>query len=152
MLTKRTLALLIAAPLAAGTATYAAAQGDHPSAKDTAGDLGGDPSARPWLQKFDRNGDGKLDDAERAQMKAALAAKRAERQKERLAKYDANQDGTLDDTERTAMRDDRLTERFQAMDANHDGTLTLEEFKTGAQAGHHRHGRRHHARTHGTTR
>lgn len=137
MLTKLKLALLIAAPLVAGATTYAVAQGDGPTRKEL-------------IQKFDQNGDGKLDDAERAQMKAAFAAKRAEYQKEMLAKYDTNKDGKLDDAERKVMRDERLTERFQAMDKDGDGKLTLEEWKTGAGAKHgfHRHGRHGHGHPH----
>jgi hypothetical protein len=134
MLTKLKLALLIAAPLA-GVATFAAAQ-------DTAS---GPPARHQQLQKFDQNGDGELDDAERAQMKAAFEAKRGERKKEMLAKYDTNQDGKLDATERQVMRDAKLTERFQTMDKNADGKLTLDEFKAGAgKAGLHRHGRHGH--------
>jgi len=138
MLTKYKLALFIAAPLVAGAATYAAAQGDGPARKD-------------MIQKFDANGDGKLDDAERAQMRAAVEAKRAERHKEMLARYDTNKDGTLDKAERTAMRDAKLTERFQAMDKNGDGKLTIDEFKAGgfAKGGFHQHGRHGHGRTHG---
>jgi Ca2+-binding EF-hand superfamily protein len=136
MLTKLKLALLISAPLVAGATTYAMAQGDGPP--------------RELVQKFDTNGDGKLDDTERAAMKAAFEAKRAERHKEMLARFDTNKDGKLDDAERAAMRDARLTERFQAMDANKDGKLTLDEFKSGAaKAGGLRHGRHGHARTHG---
>src|SRR5262245_8371179 len=100
MLTKLTLALLIAAPLA-GAATYAVADGGS-----------GSPARAELLQKFDKNGDGKLDDAERAAMKAAFAARRAEQKKEMLTKYDTNKDGVLDDAERAAMRDTKLTERF----------------------------------------
>jgi hypothetical protein len=138
MLTKLKLALLIAAPLVAGATTYAVAEGDAPARKDL-------------IQKFDQNGDGKLDDAERAQMKAAFEAKRAERQKAMLAKYDTNKDGKLDDAERKAMRDDKLSTRFQAMDKDGDGKLSLAEFKAGAGAkgGFHRHGRHGHGRTRG---
>src|ERR1041384_3309144 len=91
MLTKLKLAMLISAPLLAGATTYALAQGDGPK--------------QELLQKFDKNGDGKLDDAERADMKAAFAAKRAEHHKEMLTQYDTNKDGKLDDAERAAMRD-----------------------------------------------
>ena len=137
MLTKLKLALLIAAPLVAGATTYAVAQGDGPTRKEL-------------IQKFDKNGDGKLDDAERAQMKAAFEAKRAEHHKEMLAKYDTNKDGKLDAAEKKVMRDAKLTERFQAMDKDGDGKLTLDEFKAGAGAkqGFHRHGRHGHGHPH----
>jgi Ca2+-binding EF-hand superfamily protein len=134
MLTKLKLAMLISAPLVAGATTYA---------------LAGDSPTKPELiQKFDKNGDGKLDDAERADMRAAFAAKRTERHKEMLARFDTNKDGKLDDAERAAMRDSLAAERFKALDKNGDGVLSLDEFKAGAQ-GMHRHGRHGHTRTHG---
>lgn len=138
MLTKLKLALFIAAPLVAGATTYAVAQGDGAAQKDR-------------MQKFDKNADGTLDAAERADMKAAFEAKRAAHKQEALAKYDTNKDGTLDPAERKVMRDGKLTERFQALDKNGDGKLSLDEFKTGAEAkgGFHRHGRHGHGRTHG---
>jgi hypothetical protein len=138
MLTKLKLAVLVTAPLVAGATSYALADGDGPARKE-------------MIQKFDKNADGKLDDAERADMKAAFEARRAEHHKDMLAKYDANHDGKLDDAERAAMRDARLTERFRAMDQNGDGKVTLDEFKAAAPAkdGFHRHGRRGHGRSHG---
>jgi Ca2+-binding EF-hand superfamily protein len=79
-------------------------------------------------------------------MKAAFAAKRAERKQEMLARFDLNKDGALDKTERAAMRDTLLTERFQKLDTNGDGTLSLDEFKAGTKLGprHARFGHRHH--------
>lgn len=138
MLTKLKLALLISAPLVAGAATYAAAQGSA-------------PSRQTLIQKFDKNGDGVLDDAERADMKAAFAAKRAAHRQAMLDKYDTNQDGKLEPAERTAMRSDLLTQRFQKMDVNGDGVISLDEFKTGAKMGqrHGRFGHRHHRAGHG---
>ena len=134
MLTKLKLAMLISAPLIAGAATYAAAQGSA-------------PSRETLIQKFDKDGNGVLDDAERADMKAAFAAKRAAHRQAMLDKYDTDQDGKLEPAERAAMRDDLLTRRFQKMDTNGDGMISLDEFKAGARVQGHRHGRfghRHH--------
>jgi hypothetical protein len=134
MMTKFKLALLLAAPLVGGIATYAAA--DNTAA--------GNGRHEALTQKFDTNGDGVLDDAERAKMKEAFAAKRAARKQAMLAKYDTNKDGKLEKTERVAMADDLAAKRFAALDKNGDGKLTLDEFKAGAEArATHMH-RRHH--------
>ena len=136
MLTKLKLALFVSAPLVAGATTYAVAGGhsaDHEAMK----------------QKFDQNADGQLDDAERAQMKAAFEARRAERRAAMLAKFDRNHDGTLDDAERAAMRDAKLAERFARLDANGDGKISLDEFKAGAAKGGFHHGRHGHGRSRG---
>ena len=55
------------------------------------------------LQKFDTNGDGKLDANERAAMKQARAA--------RIKAYDTNGDGKLDANEKAAMRASRKAAR-----------------------------------------
>ena len=94
------------------------------------------------LAKYDTNGDGTLDDAERKAAQAHREAKRQARHAEMLAQYDSNRDGTLDETERQAMRRDRIDQAFARLDTNHDGALTREEFGAGAKAfrghGHHR--------------
>lgn len=56
------------------------------------------------LKKYDANGDGKLDDTEKAALKADRKAKCEARKAEMLKKYDANGDGTLDDTEKATMK------------------------------------------------
>lgn len=58
------------------------------------------------LKKYDKNGNGKLDEDERAAMKKD--------REEELKKYDKNGDGKLDETEKAAMREDlkkKLEER-----------------------------------------
>ncbi len=136
MLTKLKLALLISLPLAAGATSLALAQStEAPHQK--------------MIEKFDLDHDGKLDDAERGQMKAAFEAKRTERKAEALAKFDLNKDGKLDDSERAAMRDARLSDRFKSMDTNGDGKLSIDEFKAGAGKGGFHHGRHCHGRTRG---
>lgn len=128
---KLKLALVTSALAIGGLAGFAGAKGFHG---------GGDRAA--MKEKFDTNKDGTLDAAEKAKLKEAFGAMRAQRKAEVLAKFDANKDGQLDDAERTAMRDTRIAERFTKLDANADGKLTLDEFKAGQAQGHGRHGRR----------
>ena len=67
------------------------------------------------LEKYDKNHDGKLDDAERAELQKDREAARKERQAEMLKKYDKNGDGKLDDTERAAAREEyRLKQQAAA--------------------------------------
>lgn len=73
--------------------------------------------AEELLKRYDRNGDGKLDDDERADAKDAMMKEQSERQRLRAAAmpggaeafrtrmielFDANKDGRLDDDERAA--------------------------------------------------
>lgn len=85
------------------------------------------------LKRFDTNGDGKLDDQEKAAAKAAGQKRRAEaggKARGRLLdRYDKNHDGRLDDTERAAALADfearpRVIKQF---DKNGDGVLNAEE-------------------------
>jgi len=60
------------------------------------------------FKKYDKNGDGKLDEEERA-------ALQKERQQEMLKKYDKNSDGKIDETERQAVQEDRKKQREEAL-------------------------------------
>jgi len=57
------------------------------------------------LQKYDANGNGQLDESEKAKIKADEAA-RIEKYRQELARYDANHNGKLDPDELAKMRDD----------------------------------------------
>lgn len=60
-----------------------------------------------FVKKYDKNGDGKLDEKERE-------AARKDRQAEFVKKYDKNGDGKLDDVERKAAREEFLKSRESA--------------------------------------
>lgn len=92
------------------------------------------------IQKYDLNKDGKLDDGEKAAMRADFKAKFEQKRAEMISKFDTNKDGKLDDAEKAAMRDALATERFQKLDTNKDGVLSLDEFKAGKVAMHHARG------------
>jgi hypothetical protein len=66
------------------------------------------PALPDWVKKYDKNGDGKLDQEERA-------ALQKDRQAEMLKKYDKNGDGKLDEAERKAMAEERRKERDEAI-------------------------------------
>lgn len=76
------------------------------------------------MQKFDGNGDGKLDHDERVQMHQARKA-------EMLAKYDTNKDGQLGDDERKALWTEKKQEHFARMDADGNGSITMQEAEAG---------------------
>ena len=85
------------------------------------------------LKRFDKNGDGKLDEAERAEAKEKMRAEnsaRRGRMRDRLVKrFDKDHDGKLTGTEVDAAITDlekrpRVIERF---DRDGDGKLSPEE-------------------------
>lgn len=56
------------------------------------------------MDKYDANKDGKIDDTEKAVIKAEADKLRESRRKEMLAKFDKDSDGKLSDEEKKAMR------------------------------------------------
>jgi hypothetical protein len=140
MLTKMKIALALCGSLLVGGVGIAAAQG-----------FDGGPGKADVIKKYDANGDGKLDDAERAKLRADMKAKHEAMKTQMLAKYDINKDGKLDDAERAAMRNERAEEAFKQADTNHDGQLSVDEFKALRQQhqGRHGHGGMRHGRGRG---
>jgi hypothetical protein len=82
----------------------------------------GRPVPPEVLEKFDKDGDGKLNEEER---KAAMEA----RQAEMLAKFDKDGDGKLSQDERKAAMEARRAEMMKRFDKNGDGKLDEEERK-----------------------
>jgi hypothetical protein len=129
--------------IVAGTALSIATAGGLALANGSGGH-GGAGKRAAMMQKFDANGDGALDDAERTKMRDAFAAKRAAKKAARVARFDADRDGALSQPERAAMKDELARERFGKLDKNGDGAISLDEFKAGRAFGHgKRHGGRH---------
>ncbi|WP_269540436.1 EF-hand domain-containing protein [Cerasicoccus fimbriatus] len=95
------------------------------------------PSKEDILAKFDANGDGQLDQAERE------TAREAHREEMALRRFDANKDGTLSNEERAqfdafiAEREAKILERF---DADGDGVLSDEERQAARQGMNRRQG------------
>jgi EF hand len=70
------------------------------------GNGGGAPQITPEMQKkFDKNGDGQLDDAEKKALMEAVGGKQKSRQQQLKEKLDTNCDGKIDDTERAAAKE-----------------------------------------------
>lgn len=83
---------------------------------------------KKMLEKFDADGDGKLNETERAKAKAAMQKRGAEK----FAKADKNGDGKLSKDEVPA----EVWARMSKADKNGDGAVSKEEMKA-AHAGKH---------------
>jgi Ca2+-binding EF-hand superfamily protein len=85
---------------------------------------------RGMWKKFDKDGDGTLSDAEKADMKAAWAV----RKKEMIAKFDEDGDGQISAEEKANARKSRGNEMrkkmFGALDTSGDGKLSTAEIQT----------------------
>jgi Ca2+-binding EF-hand superfamily protein len=92
------------------------------------------------LIRFDANGDGQLDEAEKAAAKAAFEARRAEM----IERFDANGDGVLDEAERETARaafEEQMKDEgglchgkiFDRIDTNGDGSIDRGEWQAAAE-------------------
>jgi len=79
------------------------------------------------IAKFDKDGDGKLNDDEKAEAKAARGEREATRKKEMLEKFDADKDGKLNDDEKAAMREEVKKKMLEKFDKDGDGELNEDE-------------------------
>ncbi|MEN8756293.1 MAG: EF-hand domain-containing protein [Akkermansiaceae bacterium] len=86
------------------------------------GKKGPRPLPQEIVEKFDTDGDGKLNKEER---KAAFEARKAEM----LQKYDKDGDGKLSEDERKAAAADRKSAAIKRFDKDGDGQLSDEEKK-----------------------
>ncbi|MGJ8634101.1 MAG: hypothetical protein ACSHX7_09285 [Luteolibacter sp.] len=79
------------------------------------------------IAKFDTDGDGKLDETERAAAKAAREEMMEAQKAKMLEKFDADGDGELSESEREAAKAAREAKMLEKFDADGDGELSKEE-------------------------
>lgn len=121
----KTLIIVAAAFGLAGLAN--AEEGKRPIRPDNRVDR---PLPPEVIEKFDKDGDGKLNEEEREAAKQAMKEKHEAHKKEILAKYDTDGDGELSEDERKAMWKDKAKE----FDKDGDGELSDEEKKAMREA------------------
>jgi len=98
------------------------------------------PMLVKFMERFDQNGDGKLDEAERAkahearEKKAGLTGAHGdEMRKKAMERFDANKDGKLDDQERSKAQEEFLKQRVgRDRSAGKHGGADNSSEKTGA--------------------
>ena len=119
------------AALTALSITAYAQNADNPG-KGPGGKHRGSPP-KMLLDQFDKDGDGKLDEAERAEIRKAFIKRR---EAKRLERFDTDKDGELSAEEKEAARPVLIEERKQIkesvlkeFDKDGDGKLSLEERK-----------------------
>lgn len=110
--------------IAVALATSLIAYAEPPKGKEgkRKGKGGPRPLPKEVVEKFDKDGDGKLNKEER---KSAMEARKAEA----LTKYDKDGDGKLSEDERKAATADRKAEFIKRHDKDGDGELNDEEKK-----------------------
>jgi hypothetical protein len=108
-----------------GTSAFVAAQ-DTPAPQGRTPRAPRPPTAEQ-IKEFDKDGDGKLNEAETKAMREARMAEMKKMQEAMLAKYDENKNGKLDPEEAAKARADRQKEQLEKYDTDKDGKLSDEE-------------------------
>ena len=131
---KKISTILAATMLAGGLCAYA-----EKEERKKGGPPEGRPSREELLKKFDKDGDGKLNDAERAELRKAMASKGGARRlpPQLMKKFDKDGDGKLNEDERAEMRkamEARRKEFIAKFDKDGDGKLNEDERKAAMAA------------------
>jgi len=92
------------------------------------GDKPGRPSREEMIKKFDKDGDGKLSDEEKAEIRKTMANRTPPAHI--LEKFDKDGDGKLSDEEKAGMRKEMMAK----FDKDGDGKLSPEERKAAMEA------------------
>ncbi len=79
------------------------------------------------IEKFDKDGDGKLNEEEREAAKAGRKEMMEARKKEMIAKFDTDGDGELSEEEREAAKAARKQMMLEKFDKDGDGELSDDE-------------------------
>ncbi len=79
------------------------------------------------IAKFDKDGDGKLNEAEREAAKAARGEMEAARKAEMLAKFDSDGNGILSEDEKKAAQEAMQKMMLEKFDKDGDGKLSEDE-------------------------
>ncbi len=85
------------------------------------------PLPREIIEKFDKDGDGKLNEDERAAAKEAMKGREEEFKKKMLEKFDKDGNGELSEEEKEEMKKAMWKERAKQFDKDGDGELNEEE-------------------------
>lgn len=94
------------------------------------------PRATPeQIKKFDKDGDGKLNEEEIKALMEERRARREAHQKAMLEKYDADKDGKLSPEENKTARETEEKRILEKYDADKDGKLSPEERRAAMEAG-----------------
>jgi Ca2+-binding EF-hand superfamily protein len=96
------------------------------------------PIPEEVLKKYDKDGDGKLSEAEHKVMAEERKAMGEKRRLEALKKYDKDADGKLSEAERQTMREEMEATRkafMEKYDTDKDGRLDPAEKKVAVDAG-----------------